>query len=212
MFGGKPPRGLPKPPPPLYGAWNWRLSHVEKRQIELPKRQNGSPETPEWGRGRDNSGTFQITQHWSNISRCFLCVFLSLSLLQCQIVPIFFLCAVRRKRAFLYSEAEPIKGCVVMRENMAYIVNESLWKGTKTGRQPSVDYTPFYRQHLCGGQCIQEQSRPQQHMWNSRLFVIFPAEITAEQCLHFQHLMWTEDVKTSIVKRSLSLAMFLSTS
>ena len=28
--------------------------------------------------------------------------------------------------------------------------------------------------------------------WNSKLFVIFPAEITAAQSLHFQHLMWTE--------------------
>ncbi len=30
------------------------------------------------------------------------------------------------------------------------------------------------------------------HTWNSKLFVIFPAEITAAQSLHFQHLMWTE--------------------
>jgi hypothetical protein len=50
----------------------------------------------------------------------------------------------------------------------------------------------FYRQHLCGGQCSQEQSRPQQHMWKSKLFVIFPAEFTTAQSLHFQHLMWTE--------------------
>jgi hypothetical protein len=31
------------------------------------KRQNGSPE---WGGGGGNSATFQITQQWSNISRC----------------------------------------------------------------------------------------------------------------------------------------------
>ena len=74
----------------------------------------------------------------------------------------------------------------------SYIVRESLYKGAKTSRQPSVDYTLFYRQHLCGGQCTQEQSRPQQHMWNSKLFVIFPTETTAAQSLHFQHLMWTE--------------------
>jgi hypothetical protein len=43
-------------------------------------------------------------------------------------------------------------------------------------------------QHLCGGQCIPEQSRPQQHMWNSKLFVIFSAEYTAAHSLHFQHL------------------------
>jgi len=61
-----------------------------------------------------------------------------------------------------------------------------------SGRRSSVDYTTFYRQHLCGGQCTQEQSRPQQHMWNSKLFVIFPTEFAAAQSLHFQHLMWTE--------------------
>jgi hypothetical protein len=34
----------------------------------------------------------------------------------------------------------------------------------------------------------QEQSQPQQHMWNSKLFVIFPAEPIAAHSLHFQHL------------------------
>ena len=66
----------------------------------------------------------------------------------------------------------------------------------RTSRQPSVDCTPFYRQHLCRGQCIHEQSRPQQHTWNSKPFVIFPAENTAAQSLHFQHLMWTEVVNS----------------
>ena len=42
----------------------------------------------------------------------------------------------------------------------------------------------------------QEQSWPQQHTWNSKLFVIFPAEIAAAQSLHFQHLMWTEVVSS----------------
>jgi hypothetical protein len=73
----------------------------------------------------------------------------------------------------LYSEAEPIN----RRQN---------WQPV------SVDYTPFYRQHLCAGQCIQEQSRPQKHTWNSKLFVIFPDEFTAAQSLYFQHPMWTE--------------------
>ncbi len=59
-------------------------------------------------------------------------------------------CEKKSKSLHPNSEAEPIKG-----------------------RRPSVDYTPFYRQHLCGGQCTQEQSRPQQHMWNSKLFFIF---------------------------------------
>ncbi len=58
----------------------------------------------------------------------------------------------------------------------------------QNGQPFSVGYTTFYGQHLCGGQCIQEQSRPQQHTWNSKLFVIFPAETTAPNSLHFQHL------------------------
>jgi hypothetical protein len=33
-------------------------------------------------------------------------------------------------------------------------------------------------------------------MWNSKPFVIFPAENTAAQSLHFQHLMWTEVVNS----------------
>ncbi len=72
MFGGKPARGLPKPPPPPpYRAWNWRLSHVEKRQIESPKCQNG---LPEWYTGVGGGGQFRhfsINQQRSNISRCF---------------------------------------------------------------------------------------------------------------------------------------------
>jgi hypothetical protein len=38
------------------------------------------------------------------------------------------------------------------------------------------------------GSVKQEQSRPQQHTWNSKLFVIFPPETTSAQSLHFQHL------------------------
>jgi hypothetical protein len=38
-----------------------------------------------------------------------------------------------------------------------------------------------------------EQSPPQQHTWNSKLFVIFPLKSTAAHSLHIQHLfMWTE--------------------
>ncbi len=36
----------------------------------------------------------------------------------------------------------------------------------------SVDYTAFYRQHLCEN----EESRPQQHTWNSKA-LFFPAQI-----------------------------------
>jgi hypothetical protein len=53
--------------------------------------------------------------------------------------------------------------------------NSTMKQNFKSGLQFSVDYTLFYRPH-----------------GNSMLFVIFPAEITAAQSLHFQHLMWTD--------------------
>ena len=73
-------------------------------------------------------------------------------------------------------------------------LGDSIWRVrvARTSRQPSVDCTPFYRQQLCRGQCIQERSRPQQHTWNSKPFVIFFRWITAAQSLQLQHLMWTE--------------------
>jgi hypothetical protein len=98
------------------------------------------------------------------------CVLLFFSLLQWQTVLISFLFAWWGKMAL-------------------YIVKAA-------SRQPSVDCTPFYRQHLCRGQCTQEQRGAQQHTWNSKPFVIFPAEITAAQSLHFQHLIWTEVVNS----------------
>ncbi len=83
---------------------------------------------------------------------------------------------------------------------------------TRTSRQPS-DCTPFYRQHLCRGQCIQEQSRPQPHTWNSKPFVIFPAELLLHKVYISNILcglrLWIQDI-CSIEKPS--LAMFISTS
>jgi hypothetical protein len=35
----------------------------------------------------------------------------------------------------------------------------------------------------------QEQSRPQQHTWNSKLFLIFPLKSTAAHSLNIQHLL-----------------------
>ncbi len=143
------------------------------RQSAKSGRQN---ETQEWGGGGGNSATFQITQQRSNISRCFfhtrVCIPFILLTEEANCAHLLSMCCAGENGA-LYSEAEPIKGA-------------------KTSRQASVDCTPFYRQHLCRRQCIQEQSRPQQHTWNSKLFVIFLAEITAVQSLHFQHLMWIE--------------------
>jgi hypothetical protein len=42
------------------------------------------------------------------------------------------------------------------------------------------------------GSVKQEQSWPQQHTWNCKLFVIFPAETTAAHRLHFKNWMRTE--------------------
>ncbi len=58
--------------------------------------------------------------------------------------------------------------------------------------------------HSTGNISVNEGSRPQQHMWNSKA-LFFPAKITAAHSLHFQHLMWTRGYyfKTSTVKRSL---------
>ncbi len=61
-----------------------------------------------------------------------------------------------------------------------------LLKGAGASGQPSVDYTAFYRQHLC-----EEGSRPQQHTWNSKALFYSRWNIAAHS-LHFQHLMWTK--------------------
>ncbi len=102
----------------------------------------------------------------------------------------------RHKHEDLYSLSSPyccVKISMCCKERKYGLYSEQSQKiGAKSGPQVSVDYTPFYRQHLCRGQCTQEQCRPQQHTWNSMLFVIFPAEFSAAQSLHFQHLMWTE--------------------
>jgi hypothetical protein len=60
----------------------------------------------------------------------------------------------------------------------------------------------------------QEQSRPQQHTWNSKLFVIFPLKSTAAHSLHIQHLLsgLRLSIQDSYSERSLSLAMFMLTS
>jgi hypothetical protein len=82
----------------------------------------------------------------------------------------------------------------------------------RTNRQSSVDCTPFYRQHLCRGQCIQERSRPQQHTWNSKPFVIFPAELLLHKVFISNILcglrLWIQDIYS---KEKPSLAMFIST-
>ncbi len=95
------------------------------------------------------------------------------SLLQCQSSPISFLRAVKR-------------------ENVSYIVTRAYKIPAGNGPHFSVSYTTFYRQHLCGRQCTQEQSWPQQHMWNSKLFVLFPLNILLHTVYIFNIFMWTE--------------------
>ncbi len=110
------------------------------------------------------------------------------TLLQCQSLPISFLRAVRR-------------------ENVAH----SYIRPTKTAglRQSSTlhstgNISAESNEH-------QEKSRPQQHTWNSKLFVLFPLEITAAHSLHIQHLLCGLRLKVQELysKRSLSLVMFM---
>jgi hypothetical protein len=172
-LGESPREGNPKPPP-LCGAQIWRLPLVGKRQIE--SKMGHQNEAPEWGRG---GGQFCHFSNNSTMKQYFKMLIshedvYSLPSPYCSVkVCSFPFYVLKREKRGLYSEAEPIN-------------RHQIWQPA------SKDYTSFYRQNLCGGQCTQEQSRPQQHTWNSKLFVIFPAEFTAAQSLHFQHIMWTE--------------------
>jgi hypothetical protein len=175
LFGGKPARGQPKPPPPAppqiakSSSQNAKMS----RQIVAPSLGRG---------GGGKSATFQITQQRSNISRSLF------HTKDVYSIPCPLLTAVS-KFAYLLSTSCEERKCALYSEE-GPIKRRQIW-------QPfSVGYTKFYRQHRCGGKCIQEQSRQQQHTWNSKLFVIFPAETTAAQSLHFQHLMWTEVISS----------------
>ncbi len=175
MFGKARQRATQATPPCV--ASGFGALKVEKSQVEPPKRPNETPKWNAWlGEGEAWNATFQIIQQWSNISRCLFhmttCIPCPLLTAVSKFTYLLPMCCNERKHG-LYSEAEPIK-------------RRQIWPLF------SVDYTTFYRQHLCGGQCTQEQSQPQQYAWNSKLFVIFPAEFTAAQSLHFQHLMWTE--------------------
>ncbi len=70
---------------------------------------------------------------------------------------------------------------------------QSLWKGAESGRPVSVDYTPFYRQHLCGGHSVHKNIVGHNNTCGTvSSLLFFPMKITAAQRLHFQHLMWTE--------------------
>ncbi len=68
--------------------------------------------------------------------------------------------------AVLYSEARPYKG--------PSLAGPSQSATTRSTGNISV--------------CMDKESRPQQHTWNSEFFVLFPLKITAALSLHFQHL------------------------
>ncbi len=99
------------------------------------------------------------------------------SLLQCKISPISFQRAVRR-------------------ENVSYIVTQAYKRPAKTARLSQSVTLRSTGNISAEGKVIQEQSRPQQHTWNNKLFVIFPAEYTAAHSLHFQHLYGTEVINS----------------
>jgi len=92
------------------------------------------------------------------------------SLLQCQSLPISFLRAVRR-------------------ENVAYIVTQAYIRPAKTARLSQSATLHSTGNSSAESNEHQEQSRPQQHSWNSKLFVIFPLKSTAAHSLHIQHLL-----------------------
>jgi hypothetical protein len=114
-------------------------------------------------------------------------------LLQCQSLPISFLQAGRR-------------------ENVSYIVT---WAYKRPAKWPAfLSRLHYILQATSLRKSVkQEQSRPQQHTWNSKLFVIFPAENTAAHILHIQHLYvdWGYRFKTPIAKEAFLLPMFMLT-
>jgi hypothetical protein len=118
----------------------------------------------------------------------------SSTLLQCQSLPTSSLRAVRSEYpayivvAFIYKQGESYSVSVASLHS--------------TGNISAED-----REH-------QEQSRPQQHTWNSKLFVLFPLKSTAAHSLHIQHLLCGLRLKIQDLysKRSLSLVMFMLTS
>jgi hypothetical protein len=95
-----------------------------------------------------------------------------------------------------------------MRENVSYIVTRAYKRHAGTARL-SQSATLHSTGNISAEDSVkQEQSRRQEHTWNSKLFVIFPAESTAEHSLHFQHLYVDcgYEFKTPIAKRSLNFS------
>ncbi len=99
-----------------------------------------------------------------------LSVKLAATLLQCQSLPISFLRSVKR-------------------ENVAFIVTQANLRPAKTAPLSQLATLHSTGNISAESSEHQEQSRPQQHTWNSKLFVIFPLKCTAAHSLHIQHLL-----------------------
>ncbi len=111
-LGESPREGNPSHPPcvaPGFGNSHTLRNAKLSRQNAKMGRQN---EAPEWGRGGGgNSATFQITQQWSNISRCFfhtkMCIPFPLLIAVSNCAHLLYACC-KEESGALYSEAEPI--------------------------------------------------------------------------------------------------------
>jgi hypothetical protein len=69
----------------------------------------------------------------------------------------------------------------------AYLYSEArLYKGARMAPL-SQSTTP----HSTGNISVGEESRPLQHMWNSKGFVLSRSNLLLHNCLHFQHLTKT---------------------
>ena len=72
---------------------------------------------------------------------------------------------------------------------MSYIVTRAYKRHAGTARLSQSATLHSTGNISAEGSEHQEQSRPQQHTWNNKLFVIFPLKSTAEHSLHIQHLL-----------------------
>ena len=121
------------------------------------------------GETRHFSNSSLIKEYFKILLSHNRCVILAPSFLQCQSSPISFLRTVRR-------------------ENVSCILTQAYKRPTETALLSQSVTLGSTGNISAEGSVKQEQSRPQQHTWNSKLFVIFPAENTAAHSLHSQHL------------------------
>ena len=195
-MGGKAARWLPKHPP----SPKWRVGGSKVAGLFFPPTWGPAKNLPpitwlgerEGGKTRHFSKYSLIKGYFKRPISQNISAKLAPSLLQCQSLPISFLRA-------------------VIRENVPYIATQAYVRPAKM-----TSHFQSATQHSTGnisaeGSEHQEQSRPQQHTWNSKLFVIFLLTSTAAHSLNFQHLLCGLRLKVQELysKRSLSLVMFM---